>query len=101
MRKFVPSGLAQSMARELAPEGLHVAHFLIDGGISRGAHDPRRERGADGLLDPIAETCLHVHGQRAAPGPGKSNCARGSRRFDASASLPKGQTLAFVRATRS
>jgi NAD(P)-dependent dehydrogenase (short-subunit alcohol dehydrogenase family) len=65
MGKFALRGLAQSMARELAPKGLHVAHFVIDGGISRGPHDPRRERGADGLLDPaaIAETYLHVHGQ--------------------------------------
>jgi NAD(P)-dependent dehydrogenase (short-subunit alcohol dehydrogenase family) len=65
MGKFALRGLAQSMARELAPKGLHVAHFVIDGGISRGADDPRRERGADGLLEPaaIAETYLHVHEQ--------------------------------------
>jgi NAD(P)-dependent dehydrogenase (short-subunit alcohol dehydrogenase family) len=65
MGKFALRGLAQSMARELAPKGLHVAHFVIDGGISRGPDDPRRERGADGLLEPaaIAETYLHVHGQ--------------------------------------
>src|SRR5947209_10947692 len=65
MGKFALRGLAQSMARELAPKGLHVAHFVIDGGINRGPDDPRRERGADGLLDPaaIAETYLHVHGQ--------------------------------------
>jgi short-subunit dehydrogenase len=65
MGKFALRGLAQSMARELAPKGLHVAHFVIDGGISRGADDPRRERGADTLLEPaaIAETYLHVHAQ--------------------------------------
>src|SRR5580692_562902 len=65
MGKFALRGLAQSMARELAPQGIHVAHFVIDGGISRGPHDPRRERGTDGLLDPaaIAETYLHVHAQ--------------------------------------
>jgi NAD(P)-dependent dehydrogenase (short-subunit alcohol dehydrogenase family) len=65
MGKFALRGLAQSMARELAPQGLHVAHFVIDGGISRGADDPRRERGTDGLLEPaaIAETYLHVHSQ--------------------------------------
>jgi NAD(P)-dependent dehydrogenase (short-subunit alcohol dehydrogenase family) len=65
MGKFALRGLAQSMARELAPKGLHVAHFVIDGGISRGPDDPRRERGADGLLEPaaIAETYLHVHAQ--------------------------------------
>src|SRR5436853_7931254 len=65
MGKFALRGLAQSMARELHPQGLHVAHFVIDGGISRGPDDPRRERGADGLLEPaaIAETYLHVHAQ--------------------------------------
>jgi NAD(P)-dependent dehydrogenase (short-subunit alcohol dehydrogenase family) len=65
MGKFALRGLAQSMARELAPKGLHVAHFVIDGGISRGPDDPRRERGTDGLLEPaaIAETYLHVHAQ--------------------------------------
>ena len=65
MGKFALRGLAQSMARELAPKGLHVAHFVIDGGINRGPQDPRRERGSDGLLDPaaIAETYLHVHAQ--------------------------------------
>jgi NAD(P)-dependent dehydrogenase (short-subunit alcohol dehydrogenase family) len=65
MGKFALRGLAQSMARELAPKGLHVAHFVIDGGISRGPDDPRRGRGTDGLLEPaaIAETYLHVHAQ--------------------------------------
>lgn len=65
MGKFALRGLAQSMARELAPKGLHVAHFVIDGGIRRGADDPRGGRGPDGLLEPsaIAETYLHVHGQ--------------------------------------
>lgn len=65
MGKFALRGLAQSMARELAPKGLHVTHFVIDGGISRGPEDPRRERGADSLLEPaaIAETYLHVHAQ--------------------------------------
>ena len=65
MGKFALRGLAQSMARELAPKGLHVAHFVIDGGISRGPDDPRGGRGPDGLLAPsaIAETYLHVHDQ--------------------------------------
>jgi NAD(P)-dependent dehydrogenase (short-subunit alcohol dehydrogenase family) len=65
MGKFALRGLAQSMARELAPKGLHVAHFVIDGGIAR-SDDPRAaERGADGLLlpDEIATTYLHVHRQ--------------------------------------
>ncbi len=33
MAKFALRGLAQSMARELSPQGIHVAHFVIDGGI--------------------------------------------------------------------
>jgi NAD(P)-dependent dehydrogenase (short-subunit alcohol dehydrogenase family) len=35
MGKFALRGLAQSMARELAPQNVHVAHFVIDGGIAR------------------------------------------------------------------
>ncbi len=61
MGKFALRGLAQSMARELAPQGIHVAHFVIDGGI----RSPRRAEAADkpdSLLDPdaIAQTYLHV-----------------------------------------
>ena len=65
MGKFALRGLAQSMARELAPKGIHVAHFVIDGGISRGG-DPRAgERGADGMLvpDEIAKNYLHLFRQ--------------------------------------
>ena len=66
MGKFALRGLAQSMARELAPKGIHVAHFVIDGGIARAVDDPRaRERGADGMLlpDEIARNYLHVYRQ--------------------------------------
>ena len=65
MGKFALRGLAQSMARELAPQGIHVAHFVIDGGIRQGAADARGERGQDGYLDPaaIAETYLQIHRQ--------------------------------------
>ena len=35
MGKFALRGLAQSMARELQPQGIHVAHFVIDGAIAR------------------------------------------------------------------
>ncbi|MDB5371496.1 MAG: NADP-dependent 3-hydroxy acid dehydrogenase YdfG [Belnapia sp.] len=59
MGKFALRGLAQSAARELHPQGIHVAHIVIDGGI-RSAQRP--ERGDDGLLDPdaIAESYLHL-----------------------------------------
>ncbi len=66
MGKFALRGLAQSMARELAPKGIHIAHFVIDGGIARGASDSRAgERGADGMLlpDEIAKNYLHVYRQ--------------------------------------
>ena len=65
MGKFGLRGLAQSMARELHPQNIHVGHFVIDGGINRGPDDPRSNRGEDGLLeaDEIAKTYLHVHRQ--------------------------------------
>jgi len=59
MGKFGLRGLAQSLAREFQPQGLHVAHFVIDGGI-RSAGRPGD--GEDALLDPdaIAETYFQV-----------------------------------------
>ncbi len=65
MGKFALRGLAQSLARELQPQNIHVGHVVIDGGIGR-AGDPRAgERGSDGMLDPdaIAQTYLHLHRQ--------------------------------------
>ena len=65
MGKFGLRGLAQSMARELAPQNIHVAHFVIDGGI-KAHNDLRAEaRGENALLDPnaIADTYLHIHDQ--------------------------------------
>ena len=46
-------GLAQSMARELSPQGIHVAHFVIDGGIRSAARTEPAER-PDSMLDPDA-----------------------------------------------
>ncbi len=53
MGKFALRGLAQSLARELSPQGIHVAHFVIDGGIRSAARadDPAKP---DALLDPDA-----------------------------------------------
>jgi len=65
MGKFALRGLAQSMARELAPKNIHVAHFVIDGGI-RTQNDQRApERGDDGMLlpDEIAKSYLQVYRQ--------------------------------------
>jgi NAD(P)-dependent dehydrogenase (short-subunit alcohol dehydrogenase family) len=66
MGKFALRGLAQSLARELGPKNIHVAHFVIDGGIVKVGGDARAAaRGADGMLEPdaIAETYLAVYRQ--------------------------------------
>ena len=62
--------IAQSMAREYGPLGVHVAHVVIDGGIDGDRLRNRapaviKERGEDGLLgiDAIAETYWHIHRQ--------------------------------------
>jgi NAD(P)-dependent dehydrogenase (short-subunit alcohol dehydrogenase family) len=61
MGKFALRGLAQSMARELQPQGIHVAHVVIDGGIKseRRAEPPGKTAS---LLNPtsIAATYLHI-----------------------------------------
>jgi short-subunit dehydrogenase len=64
MGKFALRGLAQSMARELSPQGIHVAHFVIDGGI-RSARRVEAPDAPDSLLDPdaIAQSYLHVLAQ--------------------------------------
>ncbi|MGE5512043.1 MAG: SDR family NAD(P)-dependent oxidoreductase [Bacteroidota bacterium] len=64
MGKFALRGLAQSMARELGPKGIHVAHVVIDGGV-RSAASGRvegKDDTPDSLLDPdaIAETYLQL-----------------------------------------
>jgi NAD(P)-dependent dehydrogenase (short-subunit alcohol dehydrogenase family) len=63
MAKFALRGLAQSLARELQPKGIHVAHFVIDGGI---AGTSGRISDDDKFLDPdaIAQTYLAVHRQQ-------------------------------------
>jgi NAD(P)-dependent dehydrogenase (short-subunit alcohol dehydrogenase family) len=53
MGKFALRGLAQSMARELSPQGLHIAHFVIDGGI-RSATRVEAADQPDSMLDPDA-----------------------------------------------
>jgi short-subunit dehydrogenase len=62
MGKFALRGLAQSLARELQPKNIHVAHFVIDGGISS---DSRPDPGEQTLLNPdeIAKTYLYFHQQ--------------------------------------
>jgi NAD(P)-dependent dehydrogenase (short-subunit alcohol dehydrogenase family) len=62
--------IAQSMAREYGPQGIHVAHVVIDGGIAGErllSRVPKllEERGQDGLLgiDAIAEAYWQIHRQ--------------------------------------
>ncbi len=64
MGKFALRGLASSMARELSPKGVHVAHFVIDGGI-RSSTRPDPNDSSDSMLDPdaIAETYWQVANQ--------------------------------------
>jgi NAD(P)-dependent dehydrogenase (short-subunit alcohol dehydrogenase family) len=61
MGKFALRGLAQSAARELGPQGIHVAHFNIDGGV-RGARRPDPADRPDSTLSPegIAQTYLDI-----------------------------------------
>ena len=54
MGKFALRGLAQSLARELQPQNIHVGHVVIDGGIAKEGDARANERGPDGLLDPAA-----------------------------------------------
>lgn len=60
MGKFALRGLAQSMARELQPQGIHVAHVVIDGGI-RSATRPDPAERPDSLLDPEAIAASYMH----------------------------------------
>ena len=53
MGKFALRGMAQSMARELSPQGIHVAHFIIDGAIRSAARVEPADR-PDSMLDPDA-----------------------------------------------
>jgi NAD(P)-dependent dehydrogenase (short-subunit alcohol dehydrogenase family) len=61
MGKFALRGLAQSVARELGPQGIHVAHFVIDGGV-RSARRPDPVERPDSTLDPdaIAQTYVDI-----------------------------------------
>ncbi|MEO5701792.1 MAG: SDR family NAD(P)-dependent oxidoreductase [Casimicrobiaceae bacterium] len=61
MGKFALRGLAQSLARELSPQGIHVAHFVIDGQIRAPGRSENAEH-PDAQLDPdaIATTYLDI-----------------------------------------
>ena len=57
MGKFGLRALAQSMARELGPRGIHVAHTIIDGGIGEAGDESRLAPAA------LADAYWHLHGQ--------------------------------------
>lgn len=61
MGKFALRGLAQSIARELAPQNIHVAHFVIDGSIRSATRLEPADK-PDSFLDPdaIAQTYLNI-----------------------------------------
>jgi NAD(P)-dependent dehydrogenase (short-subunit alcohol dehydrogenase family) len=61
MGKFALRGLAQSMARELQPQGIHVAHIVIDGGIRSASRAEPADK-PDSMLDPdaIAQSYLDL-----------------------------------------
>ena len=64
--KFGLRALSQSMAREFGPQGIHVAHTIIDGMIeSERAGHSRQAKVPDGVLDPdaIADSYWHLHRQ--------------------------------------
>jgi len=60
MGKFALRGLAQSMARELHPKGIHIGHFVIDGGIRSSARQDPADR-PNSLLDPDAIALSYWH----------------------------------------
>jgi NAD(P)-dependent dehydrogenase (short-subunit alcohol dehydrogenase family) len=60
MAKFALRGLAQSMARELSPQGIHIAHFVIDGGIASARRPPDPAK-PGALLDPDAISASYLH----------------------------------------
>ena len=66
MGKFGLRGLAQSLARELHPENIHVGHFVIDGSIGPSLRDSRGEENSDNMLNPddIAKSYLDFHRQK-------------------------------------
>jgi NAD(P)-dependent dehydrogenase (short-subunit alcohol dehydrogenase family) len=65
MGKFAMRGLAQALARELHPKGIHIGHFVIDGGIRDRGERGRTDSGDDKWLDPdaIALSYLQLHRQ--------------------------------------
>ena len=101
--------IAQSMAREYGPQGIHVAHVIIDGGIDGErlrAFRPQivKERGEDGMLniDAIAEIYWQVHRQhpvgmdaRGRPPAVQGALLRTCRKIDERRRLPPPPPMAW------
>src|SRR5437660_1324034 len=67
-------------ARYLGPKGIHVAHFVIDGGVrKRGGRIRRTGRTARSIQTALLRLISMSCGNRAALGPWRSSCGRGSR----------------------
>ena len=83
MGKFALRGLAQSMARELSPQGIHVAHVVIDGGIRSERRPAIRPTSptACSIPTPSPTATCTSSSSRAAPGRGRSSCGRGWSSF--------------------
>ncbi len=64
--KFALRGLAQSLAREFGPKGVHVAHLVLDGLIDQAQTDQRFGTAATGRMSPqaIAQVCLDLAAQQ-------------------------------------
>jgi len=90
MGKFALRALAQSAARELGPKGIHVAHFVIDGGV-RSADVPIRTNGRTAPLTLTASRrpMSKCFGNREVPGPSRLKCGPGSRRSDRTGDLDR------------
>ncbi len=59
--KFALRAVAQSMARELGPQGIHVAHVVVDGQIASSRRAPEAsDRGPNSMLEPDAIAALYV-----------------------------------------
>ena len=65
MGKFALRGLAQSLARELAPAGIHVVHFVIDGSVAK---DAAADAGATGSFTPQAIAASYMAALAQPPG---------------------------------
>ena len=67
--KFALRGLTQSLARELGPQGIHVAHIILDGAIWGWQAEHKFKRSQQDCLQPeaIADSYLHlIHQHRSA-----------------------------------